>query len=148
MEVKVHQDEGNYSGKHPEGTILNEAVASEIKKRVVNERVSCKSAHEAAAEAGVSPRVIGESLDLLELRINGCQLGLFGHNTDRGKADLSLPGNMEGLKNAVLKRCSNNGISCSELWAAAEEEGCGRITAAAVCEAAGIKIHSCQLGAF
>lgn len=144
----MHQDEGHYAGKHPEGTMLNAAAAAELKKRAKNGRISCKAAHEAAVGAKVSPHVIGQTLDLLELRINGCQLGLFGHNTDRGKADLRLPENTEMLKKDILKRCVDNGISCYDLWQAADATGSLRRTAAAVCEDSGIKIHSCQLGAF
>ena len=128
--------------------MLNEAAAAEVKKRAENGRISCKAAHEAAAAAGVSPGVTGQTLDLLEMRISGCQLGLFGHGTDTGKASLRVPDKAGPLKKAVLKNCDERGISCSALWAAADTAGAGRTEAAAVCEDAGIRIHSCQLGAF
>ncbi|MDC7225745.1 MAG: hypothetical protein PQJ61_03150 [Spirochaetales bacterium] len=145
----MHQDEGNYAGKHPAETELNEKAAKAVQDRVRNERITCLAAHEAAAEAGVSPAVIGQTLDLLEVRINGCQLGLFGHGgKDHGKAEFKLPENAETLITAVKKAAGPDGISCYELWKAAETAGCSKQDAAAVCETADIKIKDCQLGAF
>ena len=144
----MHQDEGNYRGKHPEGTVMDEKTAEALRSKIVNERISCSAAHKAAEEAGVSPQEAGRALDLLEVRINGCQLGLFGFKGDRGKADLRMPEAAEKIIEAVESRMENNRISCQQLWEAAEEAGCAKMTAAGVCEARGIKIHSCQLGAF
>lgn len=145
----MHGDAGHYAGKHPAEAVLNETAAAAVKKRVVNERISCKAAHEAAAEAGVSPAVLGKTLDLLEVRINGCQLGLFGHGgDDHGKADLKLPDNVSELKKAVKAKCDDDGVSCYNLWMAAEESGCSKMNAAAVCDELEINIHSCQLGSF
>jgi len=144
----MHQDEGHYAGKHPEGTKLNERAAEALTMRVKNERISCRAAHEAASEAGITPEAAGKALDLMEVRINGCQLGLFGHKSDHGKADLNLPENAEKLVRAVVSRADENGISCKLLWEAAADAVGSRVHAAAVCEEQGIKIHSCQLGAF
>ena len=120
----MHQDEGNYAGKHPEGAVLNEAVVEILKKKVKNERISCKAAHEAASLARVSPAEIGRTLDILEVRINGCQLGLFGHKTDHGKAEFRLPENPEALRKAVADASNEEGISCDALWKAAAGAGC------------------------
>lgn len=145
----MHQDEGHYAGKHPEETTLNKKAVKAVKSILVNQRISCKAAHKAAEKAGVSPAVIGQTLDLLEVRINGCQLGLFGHSgKDRAKAEFRLPENSEALKSAVESASGPDGISCRELWDAADKTGFSKVDAAAVCEAAEIKIKECQLGAF
>ncbi|MBI9106316.1 MAG: hypothetical protein JEZ04_06175 [Spirochaetales bacterium] len=144
----MHEDEGHYAGKHPEGTELNERAAAALKKRVHEGRISCNAAHEAAAAAGIKAEAVGRALDLMEVRINGCQLGLFGHKTDRGKADLSPREDAEQLRMAVKARADEDGISCLSLWEAAAEAGSPKIHAAAVCEAENIRVHSCQLGAF
>ncbi len=140
----MHQDEGHYAGKHPDGTGLNEAAAAAAGKRIKNGRISCRAAHEAAEEAGVSPAVLGQTLDLLEVRIIGCQLGLFGNKGEGAKPaenTLNLP---EEIKSAA----DENGISCLGLWKAAERSGRSKADAAAICNANEIKIHTCQLGAF
>lgn len=145
----MHEDEGHYAGKHLVGTDLNELAVKAVKKHIRDERISCAAAHEVAAEIGVSPVVIGKTLDLLEVRIMECQLGLFGHGgKDHGKANLSLPENVEALKKAVTEKCDAEGISCYSLWAAAEESGCSKMNAAAICDELDINIHSCQLGTF
>jgi hypothetical protein len=146
----MHQDAGHYAKKHPEGTGLNEATVEAVRKRVKNEKISCSAAHAAAAEAGVSPAEIGVTLDLLEIRINGCQLGLYGHkgSHEHGKAELNLPENVNELKAAIAARTDGNGISCASLWSAAAEAGCQKFQAAAACDDDDINIHSCQLGAF
>ena len=92
--------------KHPDGTKLDPKAAEAVKARVSGQKISCRAAHEAAAEAGVSPSVIGRTLDLLEIRINGCQLGLFGHKGggEHGKAELRLPENAAGIESAVTSK--------------------------------------------
>ena len=144
----MHQDEGNYKGKHPEGSTPDENVRKVLETKIKNERISCSAAHQAAAEASVSPAEIGIVLDLLEVRINGCQLGLFGHKGDKGKAELKMPENPEKLISAVLTASQDGAIGCAELWAAAAESGFSRHEAAAVCDGHKIKIGRCQLGAF
>ena len=144
----MHQDEGHYAGKHPEGAELDKRAEKAVADRVKNNRISCRAAHKAAEETGLSPEIIGRTLDLLEIRINGCQLGLFGKKSDREKAGVIMPDEAGRLKEAVTEASDNKRISCLDLWKAADRAGSSRINAAAVCEEEGIKIHSCQLGAF
>lgn len=146
----MHEDAGHYAAKHVEGTELNEKAAEAISRRVKNERISCTSAHAAAAEVGISPAELGKALDLMEVRIVGCQLGLFGHkgSGDHGKAELELPENAAELKAAIAARTNADGISCAKLWEAAAEAGCKKFQASAACDEEKINIHSCQLGAF
>lgn len=144
----MHQDEGHYAGKHPEDAKLNQAAAAAVKMRLADGRISCRAAHEAAAEAGVSPGVIGQTLDLLEVRINGCQLGLFGRGAKKGGSGEEKKNYPAELIQAVRDASSEGQISCYDLWQAADGAACLRASAAAVCEKEGIKIVSCQLGAF
>ena len=145
----MHQDEGHYAGKHPGNTMPDERVSEVLKPHISGERISCSAAHKAAEELGVSPSEIGRNLDLLEVRITGCQLGLFGHGgKDRGKADFKLPAGAEKITAEIKRVAGDSGISCLELWRVAGENGCTKLEAAAICEESGIKIGSCQLGAF
>ncbi len=149
----MHEDAGHYAGKHPEGTALNKAAAEAVKKRVKNERITCRDAHDAADEAGVSPSLVGQTLDLLEVRIKGCQLGLFGHKgadpeVNHGKFEMKAPKDSSALIEAIKEASDENGISCYSLWMAADKAGFSKIEAAAVCDKFGININNCQLGAF
>ncbi len=143
----MHQDEGHYSAKHAAGTALNEAAAEVLKKFEKDERISCRDAHNAAGEAGISPAEAGTTIDLLEIRINSCQLGLFGYKNGK-PAGFQPPGEESSLAAAIEKYTAVGSIDCLGLWKAADETGCSRMQAAAFCENKGIKISNCQLGAF
>ncbi|HAK46674.1 MAG TPA: hypothetical protein DCO79_12255 [Spirochaeta sp.] len=145
----MHQDEGHYAGKHQQDSEIDDGAAAAVKKRVRNEKISCRAAHDAALEADVSPAVIGKTLDLLEIRINGCQLGLFGHGgKDHGKVESALPQNHDVVRAAIKAAADDDGIGCLKLWQAAEASGCSKRQAASVCDEMDINIRDCQLGAF
>ena len=145
----MHQDEGHYAGKHPQDMLPDKEIAEVLKPHIREGRISCSAAHKAAAEAEANPSETGRVLDLLEVRITGCQLGLFGHGgKDHGKAGLKLPLNEAEISAAIDKASAGDGLSCLELWSIADEFGCTKIEARAVCEKTGIKIKNCQLGAF
>ena len=78
---KEHQE--GYAGKHPESAVLEENVASALRKAVENGRISCAAAHGVAKDLGQSPADIGMALDLMEVRLIRCQLGLFGYTPEK-----------------------------------------------------------------
>ncbi len=148
MEDEMHQDEGHYAGKHPDKSALNERIAEVLKAEAENGRLSCTAAHRIASELGVSPAETGRNMDLLEIRITGCQLGLFGKDKDEVDKTLPSEDDVDVLKEIIEEDSRNGGISCRTLWTAAEKAGSTKAQAAAVCDLMSIKIHSCQLGAF
>jgi hypothetical protein len=109
--------------------------------------VSCSDAHTAARALGVTPAEVGRCMDLMELRIARCQLGLFGHAPARRivrPAERVAP----GLETAIRSRLVGGRLSCEAAWLLAEEAALPRLAVAGACEALGIKIKPCQLGAF
>ncbi len=79
----THEDAGHYAAKHSKETVLDERIAGEIRKTIKDGKVSCAAAHRIAEELGVTPAEVGVTIDLLEARIERCQLGLYGYSPKR-----------------------------------------------------------------
>ena len=54
----------------------------------------------------------------------------------------------EDVKNAVSDALSQGRISCKQAWDIASRLHVGKMTVSGACEALGVKINDCQLGAF
>jgi hypothetical protein len=142
----AHEDAGKYAAKH-EGAILDEEIASRIKEKIKDNKISCAAAHKIAGDLGIKPSDVGINIDLLEVRINKCQLGLFGYGDAKkitGKPEKINP----DIEKAIEAGLVNNRLSCAAAWEIADRFGIPKITVADICEAMKIKITSCQLGAF
>jgi hypothetical protein len=117
-------------------------------KRVAKDgSVSCAAAHKVAKETGVTPMETGVVIDLLEYRIGRCQLGLFGYGPEKKRVQpaKSVP---QELAAAIKDALVNDRLPCSACWALAKTYDMTRMQASAACEALGVKIQPCQLGAF
>jgi hypothetical protein len=143
----AHEDAGHYAAKHPPGTELNARIAGQIKAHMVDGRISCAAAHKIAEELQVSAREVGVTIDLLEIRINLCQLGLFGHSRE-GKVVVPAKEIPPEVQQALEEALDEKGLSCFAAWKLAEQLTMTRPELSSVCEALGIKISRCQLGTF
>jgi hypothetical protein len=143
----THEDAGHYRFKHPSETKLNPGIAKALKRKAMNNRISCASAHKIADETGATPAEVGVALDLLEMRITNCQLGLFGHSPEK-KAVRSSETVSPELEKAIRNSLASDRISCLSCWEIAARFGIARIDVSAACEALELKIGACQLGAF
>jgi hypothetical protein len=52
-------------------------------EKSVDGKISCAAAHAIAVERRVAPEKVGIAIDLLEARIQKCQLGLFGYQPEK-----------------------------------------------------------------
>ena len=131
--------------KGPAGPVdpkLVEAVAAKAKEN----KLTCAGAHKLAADSGVSPAEVGRAMDEAKIKIIRCQLGLFGY---KGGKTIQPPAEVEPtLKEAVSAAAQDGVISCADIWAAASKVGTPYLRASEACEAMGLKIRPCQLGAF
>ncbi len=142
----THKDAGNYAGKR-RGAKLNEAIAARIKKKISDNRISCAEAHSIAAALNVDPDDVGTAIDLLEVRIIQCQLGLFGHGKEKNIP--ALPDKVDpGIGPAISSSLVNGRLACSAAWDIAKRFNVSKAMISAVCEKMKIKISPCQLGAF
>jgi hypothetical protein len=142
----THEDKGNYAGKHPDGT-KDPVIVAKLEKFREQNRITCSAAHRAAAELNVLPAEIGIQLDLMELRLVKCQLGLFGHESESRPMDNDFQVSDE-LKERLKNAAVNGRISCKDCWDIAGEFKISRPDMGAACETLNLRIKPCQLGAF
>lgn len=143
----THEDEGHYAAKHPPDTSLDPGIAEAVNHVIENDRISCSAAFKIARDLNVPPADVGVTIDLLEARINRCQLGLFGYAPEKRivKPADSVP---EELEKTIKESLLNGRLPCKTSWEIAEKFGIPRMNVSAACETLNIKISVCQLGSF
>lgn len=143
----TREDENNYAAKHKEGIEIDPELVQFIKKKTSEGKLPCAVAFRIAEELGMKPAEIGVALDLLEIKISKCQLGIFGYGKGEGlfksMDDVPAP-----LEKAIRGSLTGGKITCRDAWQTAESLGTGKMDVASACDKLGIKISSCQLGAF
>ncbi len=143
----AHKDAGNYSAKHGPESNLNREVAQAIEKKAVKGEVACADAAGIAAVLNVPMNEVGVAIDLMEIRISKCQLGLFGYGKEKMTIKPAETVSQE-LEKAIRDALVNGRLSCAVAWEIAQRFGIPRMSVSSACEAIKIKIKPCQLGAF
>ncbi|MEN6623389.1 MAG: hypothetical protein ABFD50_17815 [Smithella sp.] len=137
-----------FASKHAgKGVNVDEKISAAIRGKAVNGEISCRNAIEIARVLNTGTDVVGINIDLAELHINRCQLGIFGYKPEKRilkAADTVTP----ELEEAIRKNLVNNRLSCIAAWGIAENLQIPKMDVASACEKLGIKIKPCQLGAF
>ena len=141
-------DTAHFTRKHPADANPEPAIAKAIADRCAAEGLACADAAALADELGVEPARIGRTADLTEVRLVRCQLGLFGWPETPEEQALPDEPARSTVEAAIQRELVRGGLPCARAWAIADEIGIPRMAVAAVCNAAGIKIIQCQLGAF
>ena len=142
----THSDAGNYRAKHPSGKLNNE-IARVIEKKVCDGEITCADGEGIAGALNVPMGEIGIAVDLLEIRIGKCQLGLFGYKPEKmivKPADTVTAELEKAIKGALV----NGRLPCATSWEIAEKFSVSKMDVSSACEALKIKIKPCQLGAF
>lgn len=143
----THRDRGHYARKHPDDREVDEKVAQAVKQHASEGEISCASAFQVAEDLEVPPEEVGFTIDVSEIRIVKCQLGLYGYRPKKKAIEPaeSVPPNLE---KAIRGSLLNDRLPCTASWKIAESQGLPKMAVASACEALGIKISPCQLGAF
>ncbi len=128
-------------------TEKNSLLDKEILNSVTGNELSCISAFEIAEKFNIPAKDIGEAADRLKIRLIKCQLGLFGYKPNKKivKAQVAVS---EELNAAIRKSLDGGKLSCIKSWGIAADLKISRFSVSCSCEALGIKIKECQLGAF
>jgi hypothetical protein len=137
----------HYRAKHPEDTPPDPALSRALSGITKDGRFTCAAAIRLAESLGIDPGALGTTADLLELRIVGCQLGLFGYEPEKRvvKAAEEVSGELrERLESAIV----DGKVSCASLWEIAEDLGMDKMDVSGACECLKAKITPCMLGAF
>jgi hypothetical protein len=143
----THEDAGHYASKHPKGVEADPKIVEQIRQKLSNNHITCAAAHAVAVELSVPPSEVGMTIDLLEARITKCQMGLYGYSP---KKSIVKPAEnvSPDLKNALETRQRDKRISCDQCWKIASQQEIRKLEVASACEALGLKVKPCQLGAF
>lgn len=138
---------GEYKTKHPAGHQASAAVVEAIKAKIADNELSCAHAEAIARDTMTTLAEVGINLDLLEIRIGKCQLGLFGYNP-ASKAVTPVAVVSPELAAAIRSALSDERLPCEAAWRIAASLAIPRMAVAGACETMKIKIKPCQLGAF
>ncbi len=140
-------DKSHYKEKYPAGTRPDPAIAEAVGKRLLETTISCADAEDIALKLHKTMPEVGAVIDLLEAQIKKCQLGIFGYQP-RHKILAPAKTIVPEIETAIRGRLIEGRLSCAAVWEIAAAFAQPRMNIAALCEALGIKIRPCQLGAF
>ncbi|HNY64473.1 MAG TPA: hypothetical protein PKM41_03480 [Deltaproteobacteria bacterium] len=111
----------------------------------------CPVAHYIAASLGVSPRDVGDAATSIRVKLDLCQLGLFGYGR-KNVSDYKILGRPvvvpEGTLEKIRAAAVDGHIACKDLWEIAGAMGITRPEAGNAADSLGLKVSPCQLGAF
>ncbi|MCX5820368.1 MAG: hypothetical protein NT047_10735 [Deltaproteobacteria bacterium] len=142
----THKDAGRYATKHEPGLSPDAGIAGAVREKAAAGELACAEAERIGVTLGVSLAEIGRTLDLLELRIGRCQLGLFGY--PEGKAVRPAAAVAPDCEAAIRGGLAGGRLPCKSAWEIAAARKIPRMEVSAACEALKIRIKPCQLGAF
>ncbi len=141
------KDKGNFPGKHQPGEQPDEAVKSEIEKETEQEELPCAVAFTIAEKISVSAAEVGKAADLMNYNLVKCQLGLFGYEPGRKIVTPEASPDPK-IENALTEALEDGKLSCKAAWDIADRFNVPKLTVSSICESMGVKVKSCQLGAF
>ena len=133
--------------KHGPDAKPDRLIKNEILKRTNKNEVPCAVAFEIAEELQVSADAVGMTVDLINYRLVKCQLGLFGYHPKR-KMVKPQHTVTEDLKNTISDALVQGRLPCKSAWDIASGFKMHKMKVSGACEAMGVKITHCQLGAF
>jgi len=140
--------EKHYAEKHAENAeiVMDEKLKAHLLEKA-GETIGCAEALLTAAKTQKNPQDVGVHLDLLEIRILECQLGLFGFSPV--KRIVKRAGSIDpAIRQLIEGEMKNGCISCEFLLKIAEQNNILPVDVAGMCEALEVQIKPCQLGAF
>ncbi len=127
--------------------ISEEVIHKALKNAAPDGELTCQAAFEVAESLNILPAVVGDHADKMGLHLAKCQLGLFGYKPHK-KIVEPLESVDASLAAAIRKGLDDNRLPCKTAWEIADCLNISRMTISAACETLGVKIKSCQIGAF
>ena len=136
-----------FAAKHAADARPEPEIAAALKARVKDGKLACAVAFAIAEELGKPPARVGEAADLLGFHLVKCQLGLFGYVPEKKIVKPKRPED-PALAAAIREAAAEGRLSCRTTWQIAARFGLRKMAVSGACEALGLKIKPCQLGAF
>ena len=123
------------------------ALREAVRTRADKGTMACAVAFAIAERLDAAPIDVGGALDLEDISIIKCQLGLFGYTPEK-KIVRPMESVPENLRKEISAGLVDGRLPCAKAWAIAEYLNMSKMDISAACEKLGIKIKPCQLGAF
>ena len=136
-----------FSDKHGPGATVDNSIREKVLEKAKSGELACALAFKLAEQLKKPPAEIGKTVDLLDLKLVKCQLGLFGYKPDKKIVKTKTPED-PALEDAIRGALVDGKLSCQDAWDIALKFNVSKMTVSAACEDFKIKIKSCQLGAF
>ncbi len=144
--MSKRKDSG-FSAKHRSGQPVDPAIEEQLRDRCQKGELPCAVAFDIATQLAATPAEVGKAADLANCRLVKCQLGLFGYTPDKKRVTAAEAVD-QPLKKAIMGALQNNRLPCESAWRIADRLQLRKMAVSNACEALGIKIKPCQLGAF
>jgi len=141
------ENSGSFQEKHPPDTKVNAEIAAALKQGAPGGELPCAVAFKIASDLETTPSQVGLTADLLQMPLVKCQMGLFGYTPKKSiiRPAKEVP---ESLRAAIMASLTDGKLTCATAWEISTKLSIHKMQVASACEALGIKITSCQLGAF
>ena len=129
-----------------------QSISDAIHEALADGHLPCAKAFVIARRLSVEPITVGQEADALDIRLSKCQLGLFGYGSKaegthrRVKPMENVPPRLAQAIRAALG--PGGKLTCEAAWRVAKELHVSRQQVSDAAEGLGVRIISCQLGAF
>ncbi len=144
--VNMAKSHTAYADKHGPDATADSRIVAALSARAKDNTLSCAAAFDIAATLAVTMEAVGLAMDLGNVRLVKCQLGLFGYG---GKNPLkAAPSPSASLRKALAPFKTSGRVPCREVFGIALRSGVPPQAVSNACEGMGLKIKPCQLGAF
>lgn len=147
----TREDAGHYAKKRSPDKPLDRRLAKAVRDKTVNGEIACAHAEMISRTLHATMEEVGAVIDLMEIRIRRCQIGLFGYPRERfpeGRAVRPADSVPPDLEASIRSSLVEGKISCKAIWKIAAEHRMPKMSVSSACEALKIKIKQCQLGSF
>jgi hypothetical protein len=125
----------------------NKALLETVRSRADKGTMACAVAFAIAERLHAAPIDLGRALNLEDISIVKCQLGLFGYKPEK-KIVRPMEKVPVELRKVITAGLADGRLPCAQVWAIAEKFNMSKMDISAACEKLEIKIKPCQLGAF
>jgi hypothetical protein len=136
-----------YKDKHGPQAVADPRIRDEILNKATDRELPCAVAFTIVDALGESASAVGQTMDLLGIRLTKCQLGLFGYASPKKIVTSRHPDTPE-IGAAIVSALVDGRLPCRRAWDIAHRFHVRKMTVSGACEAMGVKIKPCQLGAF
>lgn len=141
------QNGQKFADKHGSDAQIDASIKNALVQQTKDNEVPCAVAFKIAAALQVPPSDVGKTVDLLEMELVKCQLGLFGYKPDKKIVEPKAPEH-PNLEKTIRDSLLDGKLPCRKAWDIALSHDLSKMAVSAVCEHLRIKIKPCQLGAF